>query len=87
MVGQDADKTEDINERERTTIDEARREGIGEPEEGIELGPGTYAEDSGIVDLGVEEPVVPEPLTGKEPPQPEHRRARNDKDDLADIET
>lgn len=55
----------DINKRERTTIDEARQEGIGDAEDGVELNVPSFTDPGGTSDLGVEEPVVPEPLRGE----------------------
>ncbi|HYH13122.1 MAG TPA: hypothetical protein VD789_12260 [Thermomicrobiales bacterium] len=66
-------------ERHRTTIDEARQEGIGEPEEGADPSVPSYAntEPNEIIDLGVDEPVVPERLQGK-PPRHLRDRPRDD---------
>lgn len=63
-------------ERHRTIIDDARREGIGEAEEGTAPVVPSYAdaEPNEVTDLGVDEPVVPEDLQG-EPPH------RHDPDD------
>ena len=61
-------KREEIQKRERTTIDEAREQGIGEPEEGIEPTVPSYTDPGGVSDLGVDEPVVPGPLQGDAPP-------------------
>ena len=65
-------KRDDARERERTTIDEARRQGIGEPEPGEEPVVPSYADtdERDVSDLGVEEPVVPEELRGEEPDEP-----------------
>jgi hypothetical protein len=68
------EEQDEIRERERTTIDEAREEGIGEPEEGVDLPMPSYTESGGVSDLGVDEPVVPHPLRGGAP---------NDKDEDA----
>jgi hypothetical protein len=61
----------DINAREQTTVDEARRQGIGKPEEGIALSVPSYTEDDGTSYLGVGEPVVPEPMRGETEPENE----------------
>ena len=61
-------RKKDVQERERTMIDEAREEGIGEPEEGIEPTVPSYAETGGVSDLGVDEPIVPRRLRGDPPP-------------------
>ena len=58
----------DIKQRERTTIDEAREQGIGEAPDGVELSVPSYADDGGTSDLGVDEPVVPKPLRGEPSP-------------------
>lgn len=55
-----------IQERERTTTDEAREQGIGEPAEGTELTAPSYTDDHGTSYSGVDEPIVPEPLRGDE---------------------
>ena len=58
-------------ERQRTTIDEAREQGIGDPEPGAEPVVPSYADtdERDVSDLGVEEPVVPEKLRGEPPRQ------------------
>jgi hypothetical protein len=61
----------DIPERERTTIDDAREQGIGEANDGVELTVPSYADDGGTSDLGVDEPVVPKPLRGEPSPEQE----------------
>lgn len=53
------EKREEVQKRERTTIDEARKQGIGTPEEGIEPTVPSYTDPGGVSDLGVNEPVVP----------------------------
>ena len=58
---------EEIQKRSRTTIEEAGKQGIGEPEEGVELPVPTYTDPGGVSDLGVDEPVVPRPLQGNPP--------------------
>lgn len=58
---------EEIQKRSRTTIDEAGKQGIGEPEEGVELPVPSYTDSGGVSDLGVDEPVVPIPLRGSPP--------------------
>ncbi|HEV2067045.1 MAG TPA: hypothetical protein VGR08_09410 [Thermomicrobiales bacterium] len=58
---------EEIQKRSRTTIEEAGEQGIGEPEQGIELSVPSYADAGGVSDLGVDEPVVPIPLRGDPP--------------------
>ncbi|HEV2127927.1 MAG TPA: hypothetical protein VGR22_04840 [Thermomicrobiales bacterium] len=66
------DDKERVQKRERTTIDEARAEGIGEPEEGIEPAVPTYTDRGDVSDLGVDEPVVPRDERGEKPePAPE----------------
>ena len=60
-------KRDDIQKRERTTIEEAGKQGLGEPEEGVELSVPTYTDSGGVSDLGVDEPVVPGPLPGDAP--------------------
>src|SRR5687768_11516561 len=47
-----------IVEAQRTTKDEARQHGIGTPDAGTELPARSYPDDSGVADLGVNEPVV-----------------------------
>ncbi|CAA9233188.1 MAG: hypothetical protein AVDCRST_MAG93-984 [uncultured Chloroflexia bacterium] len=59
---------EEIQKRSRTTIEEAEKQGIGEPAEGIELPVPSYADSGGVSDLGADEPVVPVPLRGNPPP-------------------
>ena len=59
---------EEIQKRSRTTIEEAGEQGIGEPEEGIELPMPSYTDPGGVSDLGVDEPVVPRPLRGAPSP-------------------
>ncbi len=58
----------EIQKRSRTTIEEAGKQGIGEPEEGIELPMPSYTDPGGVSDLGVDEPVVPRPLQGHPAP-------------------
>lgn len=58
---------EEIQKRSRTTIEEADEQGIGEPEEGVELSVPSYSDAGGVSDLGVDEPVVPIPLRGDPP--------------------
>lgn len=60
---------DDIQRRERTTIDEARDQGIGEAEDGMDVPVPSYADDGGTSDLGVDEPVVPRPLRGEPSPE------------------
>ncbi len=62
---------EEIQKRSRTTIEEAGKQGIGEPADGIELPVPSYADSGGVSDLGVDEPVVPIPLRGDPPPDTE----------------
>lgn len=57
----------DVQERERTTIDEAREEGIGKPREGTEPVVPSYTDTGDVSDLGVEEPVVPKDKQGAHP--------------------
>ena len=64
-------KREDIQKRERTTIEEAREQGIGEPGDGVEPTVPTYTDSGGVSDLGVDEPVVPGELRGDPSPEPE----------------
>ncbi len=59
------DDRERIQERERTTIDEARAEGTGESEEGIEPAVPSYTDRGDVSDLGVDEPVVPRDERGE----------------------
>jgi hypothetical protein len=68
MTHEEYDDQEEIQNRERTTIDEAREEGIGKPEEGVELEMPSYTDPGGVSDLGVDEPVVPPGLRGSPPP-------------------
>ncbi len=58
---------DEVREQHRATKDDARRQGIGTPDEGTELPARSYPDDSGVADLGVEEPVVPEPARGDGP--------------------
>lgn len=64
-------KRDEIQKRERTTIDEAREQGLGEAEEGVEPTVPTYTDSGGVSDLGVDEPVVPGPLRGDPSSEPE----------------
>lgn len=64
----------DIKQRERTTTDEARRQGIGEPEEGVELDVPSLTDPGGTSDLGVDEPIVPRPLRGTPSPEDGERQ-------------
>ncbi len=64
-------KQDEIQKRERTTIEEAREQGIGEPAEGVEPTVPTYTDSGGVSDLGVDEPIVPGPLRGNPSPEPE----------------
>ena len=68
---------EEIQKRSRITIDEAGKQGIGEPEEGIELPVPSYTDPGGVSDLGVDEPVVPIPLQGDPPPDTGEKTDRN----------
>lgn len=65
------DERKEVEETQRTTIDEAREEGIGKPEEGLEPTVPSYTDTGDVSDLGVEEPVVPRRLQGEPPPYPE----------------
>lgn len=64
-----SDDRERIQKRERTTIDEAREQGTGEPEPGIDPAVPSYADPGGVSDLGVDEPVVPPDDRGEDPPE------------------
>ncbi len=64
----------EIQERSRTTIEDAGKQGIGEPAEGIELPVPSYTDSGGVSDLGVDEPVVPIPLRGDPPPETEKEK-------------
>lgn len=59
---------DEIQKRSRTTIEEAGKQGIGQPEEGVELSVPSYSDGGGVSDLGVDDPVVPIPLRGDPPP-------------------
>ncbi len=59
---------EEVQKRSRTTIEEAGKQGIGQPEEGVELSVPSYSDAGGVSDLGVDEPIVPIPLRGDSPP-------------------
>src|SRR5688500_13204223 len=52
---------ERVAEAQRTTKGEARAEGIGVPDRGTELPARSYADETGVADLGVDEPVVSPP--------------------------
>ena len=67
MDREDRQDRDDVRERQRATIGDARRQGIGAPEPGAELPARSYADPTGVTDLGVAEPIVPEPLTGDKP--------------------
>ena len=69
-----SDSKRDIQEQERTTVDEAREQGIGQPEEGIELKAPSYADPGGVADLGADEPVVPPRLRGTPPSEQDGQR-------------
>lgn len=56
----------DIQKRERATVDEARKQGIGEAPEGESLDVPSVVEDDRASFPGVEEPVVPESLRGED---------------------
>ena len=58
------EKDERIAEEQRTTKEEARRQGVGTPEPGVEPAAPSYADETGVTDLGVGEPRVPAPLVG-----------------------
>ncbi len=60
----------EIQKWSRTTIEEAGKQGIGEPEEGIETPVPSYTDSGGVSDLGVDEPVEPVPLRGNPPSDP-----------------
>ena len=55
---------ERVAEEQRTTKEEARRQGVGAPEPGVEPAAPSYADETGVTDLGVGEPRVPAPLVG-----------------------
>ncbi len=59
------DEKERMRERQRTMIDDARRQGTGEAEEGIDPVVPSYTNPGGVSDLGVDEPVVPKDRQGK----------------------
>lgn len=54
---------EEVAAKQRTTKDEAGREGIGIPEPGVELPARSYPDPTGVADLGVDEPVLNPPVT------------------------
>lgn len=56
-----------IEERERTTIEEAREQGAGVPESGRDPAVPSYTDPGGVSDLGVDEPVVPRGERGRKP--------------------
>jgi hypothetical protein len=69
---------EETRRRHRTTIDDAREQGIGEPETGSEPTVPSYTDTGEIVDLGVDEPVVPRDQQGTHDPesrQPDESRS------------
>jgi hypothetical protein len=55
---------ERVAEEQRTTKEAARRQGVGTPEPGVEPAAPSYADETGVTDLGVGEPRVPAPLVG-----------------------
>ena len=58
---------EEVAEQQRTTKEEATAEGIGTPEPGVQLPARSYADPSGVADLGVDEPVLSPPLAADDP--------------------
>ena len=81
------DERKDIEETQRTTIDEAREEGIGKPEGGLEPTVPSYTDTGDVSDLGVEEPIVPRHLQGDSPPDPEEEVEGNPNQDREGCET
>lgn len=76
------DKTRnDVKKTQRTTIDEARDEGIGEPEDGLEPTVPSYTDTGDVSDLGVDEPVVPRHLQGDSPADADEGEPGEQKDD------
>jgi hypothetical protein len=59
------DEKERARERQRTTIDDARQQGTGEVEDGIDPVVPSYTDPGGVSDLGADEPVVPKDRQGK----------------------
>jgi hypothetical protein len=59
-----SEEFERVTKEQRTTKEEARRQGIGTPESGAEPDAPSYADETGTADLGVGEPRVPAPLVG-----------------------
>jgi hypothetical protein len=60
-----------VAKAQRTTKAEARHQGIGAPDEGLELPARSYPDATGVADLGVDEPVLPAPpATGDDDPRP-----------------
>ncbi len=49
--------TERVVETHRATKDDAQSEGIGDAAQGVELAVPTLADETGVVDLGVDEPT------------------------------
>lgn len=64
MPGNDDER---IEERERTTIEEAREQGTGDQEAGRDPAVPSYTDPGGVSDLGVDEPVVPREERGRKP--------------------
>ena len=58
------DEREHTAEAQRTTKSEARSQGVGAAEPGTELPARSYPDESGVADLGVDEPVLTAPRTG-----------------------
>jgi hypothetical protein len=58
---------EEVAEKQRTTKDEAGREGIGIPEPGVEFPARSYPDPTGVADLGVDEPVLNPPVAENDP--------------------
>lgn len=65
-----------IRAREDTTIDEARHQGIGKAEDGEVMDVPSVADPRGVSDLGVEEPIVPEPLREETSPEDGEQETR-----------
>ena len=73
MTAVDRQDRNETQEQQRATKDEARNQGVGTPEVGTELPARSSTDDSGVADLGVEEPVVIERV--KDDPAERQRRS------------
>lgn len=70
---------EEVKRKHRARIDGSREDGLDEVSDGTRPSVPSYADSSGVSDLGVDEPVVPKDVRGEpaaDQPEPPHEKTR-----------